>query len=72
MVLYQSFPSVRGGKARLKTAFHFSVQKRPVPEFSDTSLVKRPHLDSKAEACQGVRKSSGGSVSVSELGVCHF
>ena len=33
MGLSQSFPSKRGGKTRLWTGFHFTVQKRPVPGF---------------------------------------
>ena len=42
MSLSQSFPPMRGGKTRLKIGFHFTVQKRPVPESSGASLVKRP------------------------------
>ena len=55
---------MRGGKARQKAGFCFSVQKRPVPEFSGASLT-RPHLESRTEAHQGGRKSTGGSVSAS-------
>ena len=42
--------------------FHFSVQKRPVPESSGSSLAKRPYMESGTEACQGGRKSTGHSV----------
>ena len=65
MGLSQSFPSKRGGKARPRTEFHFTVQKRPVPGFSAASLAKRPHLESGNEACPGGKKSTGGSVSTS-------
>ena len=34
--LSQSFAPKRGGKARPQTVFHFTVQKRPVPESADT------------------------------------
>ena len=33
----QSFPPMRGDKARPRTGFHFDVQKRCVPEFSGAS-----------------------------------
>ena len=40
------------------TGFHFSVQKRPVPESSGASLVKRPHLESRVEILVIVSASS--------------
>ena len=67
--LSQSFPPKRGGKARLHTCFHFTVQKRPmsgsVPGTSRASLLKRPHLESGNVACLSGKKSAGGSVSTS-------
>ena len=63
--LSQSFPPMRGGKARPMAGFHFNVPKRPVPVFSGASLTKRPHLESRTEAHQGDRKSTGGNVSAS-------
>ena len=59
----QSFPPMRGCKARPKMGFHFNVPKRPVLESSGASLANRPHLESRTEAFQGGRKSTGGSVS---------
>ena len=43
--LSQSVLSMRGGKARPRTGFHFNVQKRSMPESSGASLAKRPHLE---------------------------
>ena len=63
--LPQSFPSKSGGKARPRTGFHFTVQKRPVPGSSGASLAKRPHLESGNEAHPGGKKSTGGNVSTS-------
>ena len=67
--LSQSFPPKRGGKARPRTGFQFTVQKRPisrsVPGTSGASLPKRPHLESGTEAHQSGKKSAGGSVSTS-------
>ena len=63
--LCQSFPSVRGGKARPQTGFLFTVQKRPLPESSIASFARRPYLESRTEACPGGKKSVGGSVSSS-------
>ena len=65
MSLSQSFPSKRGGKTRPHTGFHFTVQKRPVPQSSGLSLAKRPHLESGNEAHLSGKKSVGGSVSTS-------
>ena len=61
--LSQSFPSRRGGNARPWTGFHFTVQKRPVPESGRASLAERPHLESKTEICPGGKKSAGGRFS---------
>ena len=61
----QSFPSMRGSKARPQPGFHFMVQKRPVPGSSDASLAKRPHLESSIETHPSCKKSAGGSVSAS-------
>ena len=48
--LSQSFPPKRGGKARPRTGFQFTVQKRlmswSVPGTSGASLPKWPHLES--------------------------
>ena len=55
MGLSQSFPSKRGGKARPWTAFHFTVQKRPVPGSSGASMAKRPHLESGNELVRVAR-----------------
>ena len=63
IALSQPFPSVRGCKARPRTAFHFKEKKRPVSEYIGASLAKRHHLESKIEAHPGGRKSIGGSVS---------
>ena len=69
VVLSQSFPPKRGGKARPWTWFHFTVQKRPmsgsVPGTSGASLPKRPHLESGNEAHLSGKMSAGGSVSTS-------
>ena len=69
MGLSQSFPSKRGGKAMPQTRFHFTVQKRPLPESvpgsSGASLAKRPCLASGNEAPPSGKKSTGGSVSTS-------
>ena len=65
MGLSQSFPSKRGGKARLWAGFHFSVQKRPVPGSSGQSMAKMPLLETGNEACASGNKSAGGSVSTS-------
>ena len=43
----------------------FQCAKETYAESSGASLAKRPCLESKTEACQGSRKSSGGSVSAS-------
>ena len=52
--LSQSFPPKRGGKARSRTGFQFTVQKRPVsgsvPGTSGAPLPKQPHLESGNEA----------------------
>ena len=61
----QSFLSKGGGKARSRTGFHFTVQKRPVPGSSDTSWAKRSHVESATETYPGGKKSAGG-------GVCQF
>ena len=63
MGLSQSFPSKKGGKARPRTRFHFTMKKRPVPGSSGASLAKRPHLESGNEAHPGGKKSTGASVS---------
>ena len=67
--LSQSFPPKKVGKARPWTGFQFTVQKRPlsgsVLGTSGASLPKRPHLESGNEACQGGKKSAGGSVTTS-------
>ena len=67
MVLSQSFPPKRGGKAGPQTGFQFTVQKRPisgsVPGTSGTSLPKWPHLESGNEAHLHGKKSAGGTVS---------
>ena len=65
MGLSQSFHSKRGGMARTKTGFHFTVQKRPVPGSSGASLPKMPHLESGNKAHLSGKKSAGGSVSPS-------
>ena len=65
MGLSEHFSSKRGGKVRLQTGYHFTVQKRPLPCSSGASLAKRPHLESGNEACPGGKKSTGGSVSTS-------
>ena len=49
LVLSQSFPPMRGGKARPMTAFHFNVPKRPVPQSSGSSLAKRHCLENGTE-----------------------
>ena len=65
--LSQSFPPKRGGKARSRTGFHFTVQKRPVsgsvPGTSGAPLPKRPHLESGNEAHPHGKKSADGAVS---------
>ena len=67
--LSQSFPPKRGGKARLRTGFQFTVQKRPVSGSvlgtSGAPLPKRPHLESGNEAHPHGKKSAGGAVSTS-------
>ena len=69
VALSQSFPPKRGGKARRQTGFQFTVQKRPlsgsVLGTSETSLPKRPRLESGNEAHAGGKKSDGDSVSIS-------
>ena len=65
MGLSQSFPSKRGGKARPRPGFNFTVLKRPVLRSSGASLAKRPHLESGTETHPGGKKSAGGSVSAS-------
>ena len=70
VVLSQSFPPKRGGKARPRIGFQFTVQKRPlsgsVPGTSGASKrPKRPHLESGNEAHPSGKKSAGGSVSTS-------
>ena len=66
--LSQSFPPERGGKARPRTGFHFTVQKRPmsgsVLGTSGASLPKWPHLESGTEACLHGKKSADGTVSI--------
>ena len=59
--LSQSVSSMRGGKARPKAGFQFSVQKWPVPEASSGYLAKKPCLDTSTERHQGGKKSSGGA-----------
>ena len=64
--LSPSFPSEWGGKARTRTRFHFTVQKRPVPGSNGASLAKRrPHLENGTETHPGGKKSAGGRVSAS-------
>ena len=67
--LSQSFPPKRGGKARPRTGFQFTVQKRPVsgsvPGTSGAPLPKQPHLESGNEAHLHGKKSAGGAVSTS-------
>ena len=64
-----SFPPKRGGKARPRTGFQFTVQKRPVsgslPGTSGAHLPKRPHLESGNEAHLHGKKSAGGAVPTS-------
>ena len=62
MGLSLSLPPVRDDKARPKTRPHFNVQS-PLCLSGGASLAKRLHLESKTEALQGGRKSTGGSVS---------
>ena len=50
---------MKGARARLKAGFCFNVQKKPLPESSGASLVKKPHHDFKPDDCQGGRKSVG-------------
>ena len=52
MGLSWSFPSKIGGKTRSQTQFHFSVQKRPVPESSGASLAKRLQVQSRLRLTQ--------------------
>ena len=52
-------------KPNSRTGIHFIVQKRTIPESTGASLAKRPHLESRIEACTGGRKFVGGSVSAS-------
>ena len=67
--LSPSFPPKRGGKARPRTGFQFTVQKRPVsgsvPGTSGAPLPKRPHLESGNDAHPHGKKSAGGAVSTS-------
>ena len=69
VALSQSFPPKRGGKARPRTVFQFTVQKRPmsgsVPGTSGASLPKWPHLESGNGAHLHGKKSAGGTVSTS-------
>ena len=65
MGLSQSFPSKKGSKARPRTGFHFTVQKRLGPGSSGPSLAKRHHLESGNEAHPSGKKSGGGSISTS-------
>ena len=69
VVLSQSFPPKRGGKARPWTEFQFTVQKRPmsgsVLGTSGAPLPKQPYLDSGNEARLSGKKSAGGTVSTS-------
>ena len=62
-------PSFPPGKARPRTGFQFTVQKRPVsvsvPGTSGAPLPKRPHLESGNEARLHGRKSAGGAVPTS-------
>ena len=44
MGLSQSFPLMRGGKARPNTGFCFNIQKGPVLEFSGASFGKETSL----------------------------
>ena len=64
--LSQTFPPKRCDKARPRTGFHFTVQKRPlsgsVLGTCGESLPKRPHLESGNEAHPIGKKSTGGSV----------
>ena len=53
--LSQAFPFKRGGKARSQTGFHFTVQKKSVPESSVASLAKGPHLESGLRLIQMAR-----------------
>ena len=50
---------MRGGRAKPKAGFRFSVQKWPVLEFGGASLIKRPCLVTRTESCQDGRKSAG-------------
>ena len=75
MGLSQSFPSLRGGKARPRTGFYFMVQKSPVPGSSGPSLAKRSQLESGNEAHPSGKKSAGGNISTGSTstrrkGVC--
>ena len=67
--LSPSFPPKRGGKARPRTGFQFTVQKRPmsgsVPGTSGAPLPKQPHLESANEAHPHGKKSASGAVSTS-------
>ena len=67
--LSQSFPPIRGGKARPQTGFQFTVHKRPMSRSvlgtSGASLPKWPHLESGNEAHLHGKKSAGGTVSTS-------
>ena len=67
MGLSQFFPPKRGGKARPRPGFQFTVHKRPmsgsVPGTSGVSLPKWLHLESGNEACP--KQSAGGTVSTS-------
>ena len=58
------FP-LRGVARPGQTGLYFAVQKRPVPGSSGVSLAKRPHLESRNEACPSGKKSASGSVSTS-------
>ena len=57
--LSQSFPPMKGDKARPETGFHFTVQKMPVPGPSGASLAKRPHLECGNETHPSDKKSAG-------------
>ena len=66
IILSQSFPSMRGSKARQWPGFHFTVQKRPVLGSSGASLANRPPLETGTKTHPGGKKSAGGSVSGSD------
>ena len=63
--LSQSLTSLQGARARPRAGFRFNVQKQPVMEFDHASLPEKSHLDPVLNACQGGRKSVGGTLTSS-------